>query len=240
MRTRALLLALLFSLLAVNAHARFKASLQGTVTDPNGAAVAGAKVNITEQSTGLSRETLTSDQGFYRISELPPGRYTVTVQAAGFKQSISKDVDVKAEEPRGFDVTVQVGAVQEEVTVTASAEALHTENANTGTTVSSDEINRLPQAGRDPYELLRLTPGVFGDGSRGGGGGVNNLPNSTGPGGTNSSLFQTENSVQVVANGRSEEHTSELQSRLHLVCRLLLEKKKKNHETTRHSTLLTT
>ena len=161
MRTRALLLALLFSLLAVNAHAQFKASLQGTVTDPNGAAVAGAKVNITEQSTGLSRETLTSDQGFYRISELPPGRYTVTVQAAGFKQSISKDVDVKAEEPRGFDVTVQVGAVQEEVTVTASAEALHTENANTGTTVSSDEINRLPQAGRDPYELLRLTPGVF-------------------------------------------------------------------------------
>jgi hypothetical protein len=173
--------------------------------DPGQAAVAGAKITITDQSTGVSRETVTSDQGFYRVAELPPGLYTVSVTATGFKNSVSKDVEVKAEEPRGFDVSLEVGAVSEEVTVSASAEALNTENANTGTTISTQEIDRLPQFGRDPYELLRLTPGVFGDSSRGGNGGANNLPNSTGPGGSNASIFQIENSVQVVANGQRQD-----------------------------------
>jgi outer membrane receptor protein involved in Fe transport len=199
------LLAVLFSLFAVSAHAQFKASLQGTVQDAKGGVVSGAKVTVTNQDTGAVRETTASDQGFYRISELPPGRYTVTVEAAGFKTSISKGVEVKAEEPRGFDVTVQIGAVSEQVTVTASDEALATENASIGTTVTSDELTRLPEVGRDPYELLRLTPGVFGDASRAGSGGSNNLPNSTGPGGSNSSIFQIENSVQAVANGQRQD-----------------------------------
>ena len=185
--------------------AQFKASLQGTVMDAGQAAIAGAKVSITNQATSAERDTETSDQGFYRIAELPPGRYTVTVTATGFKISISSDVEVKAEEPRGFDVTLQVGTVTEQVTVSASAESLHTENANTGTTISTEAIDRLPQVGRDPYELLRFTPGVFGDGSRGGNGGANNLPNSTGPGGSNASIFQIENSVQVVANGQRQD-----------------------------------
>ncbi len=204
MRLKALL-AILLSFCAVSAYAQFKASLQGTVLDTQGGVVAGAKVTLTNQETGASRDTLTSDQGFYRISELPPGRYAVTVGGTGFKTSVSKDVEIKAEEPRGFDVTLQVGAISEQVTVTANAEALHTENASTGTTISTEEIARLPQFGRDPYELLRLTPGVFGDGSRGGNGGANNLPNSTGPGGSNASIFQIENSVQVVANGQRQD-----------------------------------
>jgi len=173
--------------------------------DSGQAAVADAKVSITNQATGATRDTVTSDQGFYRIPELPPGRYTVTVTAPGFKNSVSSDVEVKAEEPRGFDVTLQVGALSEQVTVSASAESLHTENANTGTTITTDQLDRLPQFGRDPYELLRLTPGVFGDSSRGGNGGANNLPNSTGPGGSNASVFQIENSVQVVANGQRQD-----------------------------------
>jgi Carboxypeptidase regulatory-like domain/TonB dependent receptor len=183
-------------------HAQFKASIQGTVLDPEGNAIAGCKVQVVEQSTGLTRETVTSDQGFYRIAELPPGKYTVTVEATGFNKSVSKDVAVEAEQPRGFDVALVVGAVTQEVTVFASEEALQTENANTGTTVSSDEIARLPQVGRDPYELLRFTPGVFGDGSRTGNGQANNLPNSSGPGGSVTSIFQIENQVQVVANGQ--------------------------------------
>jgi uncharacterized membrane protein len=95
--------------------AQFKASLQGTVMDSGQAAVSGAKVSITNQATGAERDTETSDQGFYRIAELPPGRYNVTVTATGFKISISSDVEVKAEEPRGLDVTLQVGTVSEQV-----------------------------------------------------------------------------------------------------------------------------
>ena len=196
------LLVILLSLVAVSAYAQFKASIQGTVTDPQGTAVPGAKVTVTNQSTGAVRETTTSDQGFYRVNELPPGSYTVTVEAGGFKQTISKDIVVEAEQPRGHDVVLQIGAVQESVTVSASSEGLQTENASTTSTISSQEILTLPQFGRDPYELVRLTPGVFGDASRQGNGNSFALPQQVGPGGSNSEIFQTENQVQISSNGQ--------------------------------------
>src|SRR6266849_5264282 len=201
MRLKALL-AILLSLCAVSAHAQFKASIQGTILDSKGGVVAGAKVTVTNQNTGVVRETTASDQGFYRINELPPGSYTVTVEASGFKQTISKDIVVEAEQPRGFDVTLQVGAVQESVTVSASAEGLQTENASTTNTISSQEILTLPQFGRDPYELIRLTPGVFGDAARQGNGNSFALPQQVGPGGSNNQIFQGENQVQVSSNGQ--------------------------------------
>src|SRR5216684_1881138 len=189
-------------LLAGSAHAQFHAAIQGTVMDSNGGAIAGAKVTATNLATGATRETVTSAEGFYRISDLPPGTYTVSVEAAGFKKSNSNSVVVQAEQPRGLDVTLDVGAVSEQITVAASAETLLTENANTGSTITAEEIARLPQVGRDPYELLRLTPGVFGDGARQGNGNASVFPNNSGPGGSNASIFQVENQVQVSANGQ--------------------------------------
>jgi len=199
---RSLLLSLLLSLCALSAYAQFKASIQGTIMDSKGGAVAGAKVTVTNQGTGVTRDTVASDEGFYRVTELPPGNYTITVEAAGFKKSVSNSIAVQAEQPRGFDVTLQIGASSESVTVTATSEALSTENANLGTSISSDEIQRLPQVGRDPYSLLRLTPGIFGDGARQGNGNSSNLPNDSGKGGSNSAIFQIENTVQVSANGQ--------------------------------------
>ncbi len=189
-------------LFALGAHAQFRASLQGTVTDSKGGGIEGAKISATNSDTGATRETVTSSEGFYRISELRPGIYMVSVEASGFKKSISKNVEVQAEEPRGFDIALHLGGVAEQVTVTADTDALHTENANTSTTITEKEIHQLPQFGRDPYELIRLTPGVFGDGSRSGDGTANNLPNASGPGGSVQSIFQIENQVQVVANGQ--------------------------------------
>ena len=188
--------------LATSAHAQFRATLQGTILDPSGGAVAGAKVTILNQDTGLSRESTASAEGFYRAAELPPGKYTVTVEAPGFKSATLKDIMVLAEQPRGLDVTLQVGVVSDKVTVTASDEVLQTQDANISSTISSEQIERLPQFGRDPYELLRLAPGVFGDGARSGNGAAANLPNAGGPGGANSSIFSVENQVQVTANGQ--------------------------------------
>jgi hypothetical protein len=68
--------------------------------------------------------------------------------------------------------------------------------------ISTVELRSLPQAGRDPYNLLRLTPGIFGEAGRSAGGQAANLPNSTGPGGSNSAIFQTENQVPISANGQ--------------------------------------
>src|SRR5262249_56564193 len=96
-----------------------------------------------------------------------------------------------------------VGAVSEEVTVTdTTAPALQTEDANVGGNITNVQVLGLPQVGRDPYELVRLAPGVFGDGARSGSGNSVGLPNTTGPGGSNSSIFQTENQVPISANGQ--------------------------------------
>jgi hypothetical protein len=199
---RAFMVVALAAVFAVAAHAQFHAAIQGTVMDSKGGAIASAKVTATNLGTGATRETVTSAEGFYRISELPPGTYNVSIEAAGFKKFTSKDVAVQAEEPRGLDLTLEVGAVNDQVTVSASAQSLQTEDASISTTISSTQIDRLPQFGRDPYELLRLAPGVFGDGARAANGSAANLPNSGGPGGSNASIFQVENQVQVTANGQ--------------------------------------
>ena len=183
-------------------HAQFKASIQGTAMDSKGGVIVGAKVTATNVATGATREAVTSPEGFYRISNLPPGSYTVKVEAPGFKTSVSNNVEVQAETPRGLDVTLDVGAVTETVEVSSGELALQTENASLSSTISTQEIERLPQVGRDPYELLRLVPGVFGDGARASNGTSANLPNSGGPGGSNSSIFSVENQVQVTANGQ--------------------------------------
>lgn len=197
-----ILFAIVLSLCAVSAYAQFRASIQGTVMDPQGNAVAGAKVTVTNQATGVARDIVSGDTGFYRMSELPPGSYTVTVEAAGFKQSVSKDVAVEAEQPRGFDVTLTVGTVSESVTVTAPVGGLETENANVNTTIGSQEVLTLPQFGRDPYELIHLSPGVFGDNARQGNGNAFALPQQVGPGQSNNSIFQAENQVQIVSDGQ--------------------------------------
>jgi hypothetical protein len=193
-----------------SALAQFNAAIQGTVTDQNGAVVGSAKVTVTNQDTGVSRETVTTAEGFYRILGLPPGKYTVSIEATNFKTSVSKDVDVAAETVRGLDVQLTVGAVTEKVTVTATAEGIQTENASTSATLTTEEIQRLPQFGRDPYELLRLAPGIFGDLARSGDGRSVGFPNGPGsgtqptggPGGSNNSIFATENQLPISANGQ--------------------------------------
>ncbi|MGH9741057.1 MAG: carboxypeptidase regulatory-like domain-containing protein, partial [Candidatus Acidiferrum sp.] len=204
---------LLFSsfLLASSAQAQFKASVQGTVTDPNGGVVSNATVTVKNPQTGLSRETVTSSAGFYRISELAPGNYSVTVKAAGFKESTTNNVIVAAELPRGFDVQLQIGEVNQQVTVTAAGGGLQTEDANITGTITNEQLQRLPVFGRDPYELLKITPGIAGDGSRSGAGqsvgfpnghGANSGGTSGGTGGSNTAIFQTENQQPISANGQ--------------------------------------
>lgn len=200
-RTMRIILISLF--LTISAYAQFGAGLEGTVTDSSGAVIPKASVQLKNNETGQTRTTTTSGEGFYRFSGLAPGRYTVAAQATGFKKQQFEDVVVKAEQTERLNLLLEPGEVTETVTVTAeSSAALRTENAEVGRVISTQEIQRLPQLGRDPYELLRVTPGVMGDGARGGGGNSIGLPNTTGPGGSNSSIFQTENQVPISSNGQ--------------------------------------
>src|SRR6476659_1510058 len=189
----------------VTVQAQFKAGVQGTVTDTAGGLVPDAKVTLTNTETGKSQETTASAEGFYRFTGLPPGKYTLQVEKTGYTKKLFENVTINAESVQGVDVALEAGEVSATVTVTQDTAAiLETENANIDKSISTQEIRQLPQIGRDPYELLRLTPGIFGDAARSGGGGASNLPNMTGPGGTAGDrlIFQTENVPQISANGQ--------------------------------------
>lgn len=192
----------IIAVFVVTASAQFRAGVQGTVADVNGALVSGATVTLTNKETNESQQTRTSDDGFYRFTNLAPGTYSVSVEQNGFKKRVVNDVRVEAETVRGQDVTLEAGAISEVVTVQASDVELQTEDANVRKTIGTDEILELPQAGRDPYELARLAPGVFGAGARGGNGNSQGFPNTSGPGGSNNSIFATENVQPISANGQ--------------------------------------
>ena len=200
---RLLLISTIPIFLSSFAAAQYGASLQGTVADKSGAVVSGATVTVTNQATGVSRNTVTGEAGFYRITGLPPGKYTVTVDAPSFKKSSTPDVDVVAEAVNGANVTLETGSASETVTVTATtSEDLQTESASVVGTITSQQIVDLPDYGRDPYALIRLSPGVFADSSRQGNGNSLGIPQQVGPGGSNAQIFQTENQVQAIANGQ--------------------------------------
>ena len=201
--TRVTLLLVCGMFFAAAAQAQFKASVQGTIIDKTGAAVASAKVTLSNQDTGIQHEAMSSDSGFYRFTELPPGTYTLSVEAASFQRKEIKDLIVNAEQARGVDVALEVGQVTQTVTVSGNTLTdLQSEDANISGTITNEQVNRLPSFGRDPYQLLRLAPGVFGDDARASNGNSQNLPLQQGPGGSNSQIFQIENQVQIVADGQ--------------------------------------
>lgn len=194
------ILILSFSIIA---NAQFKAGIQGSVTDTAGSVIPNASVTLTNNETGKTQQITSSNDGFYRFSGLAPGNYTITVELAAFKKKVIDNIKVDAEAIRGIDVELEVGGISEVVTVEAdNAAVLETEDANIRKTISTEEVLKLPQAGRDPYELARLAPGVFGAGARGGGGNSVGLPNTSGPGGSNNSIFATENVQPISANGQ--------------------------------------
>jgi hypothetical protein len=196
-------LAFLF-LVSGTALGQFRAGIQGTVTDTAGGVVPGARVVLTNKETNREQETTTSSEGFYRFSSLPPGVYSIAVEVQNFRRAVVNDLRVQAEETKGQDVVLETGGISETVTVQAGASeiALETEDPNIRKNISTEEVLRLPQAGRDPYELARLAPGVFGAGARSASGDSVRLPNTSGPGGSNLGIFATENAQPITANGQ--------------------------------------
>ena len=194
----------LFLLCAViTTSAQFRAGVQGTISDSSGALVTGAKVVLKDTETGKTQDATSNDEGFYRITGLAPGKYELTVEKTGYKTSLSQNVAISAEVIQGLDVILEVGEITATVVVSQDTAAeLQTETANITKGITTQEVKRLPQAGRDPYELIRLTPGVFGDAGRSPNGNSSGLPNSPGPGGSNNSIFQAENQPQISANGQ--------------------------------------
>ena len=202
---RALLVCACISVLIPSARAQFRAGIQGVVLDSQGAAVVGATVTLTNNETAKTVQVQSDANGVYNFLSLAPGSYKIQVELTGFKKKTLDNVVIQGEQTQAINVTLDVGDVTESVTVSGdTVPAIDTQTGNISGTLSTSDIQNLPSFGRDPFQLLRLAPGVFGDGAHSAGGGSSNIPGSQGPGGTSatSTIFSTENQVQVNANGQ--------------------------------------
>jgi hypothetical protein len=142
-------------------------NIQGTVTDPSGATVGGAKVTSRNLDTGLTISTVTTDAGLYSLANLPPGRYAVTIEAPNLKKYTREGVTVQTDATVALDVQMQIGAVSDNVTVTADATQLETATSDIGVTLQPSLIQNLPLEVpgtiRNPIEFIKLVPGFVGN-----------------------------------------------------------------------------
>lgn len=195
----------LFTVLSLPVAAQFRASLQGTVMDPQGNAIPDATVTLTSKETNVSKTTTSSGSGVYAIPGLAPGTYTLTVEKPGFAKQVLDNIPIVSEQAQSQDVHMQIAQATQTVTVSAAAgPIIDTETATISGTLTAQQIQALPTFSRDPFKAALLAPGTFGTSARGANGSdAHNLPGSAGPGGTSgtSGIFQTENQVQIVANG---------------------------------------
>ena len=143
----------------------------GTVTDPTGAAIAGAKVTVTNVATQVSRETTSDNQGNYQILEVPIGSYRVNVEHPGFSKVVTDPQVLNIGASLRMDVKLTVGATTETVQVQGQAAGVETVNATLGSSVTSRPIVNMPLNGRNVLDLALLQPGVTQQRSNGGPGG---------------------------------------------------------------------
>src|SRR5258708_23874753 len=204
MRMKIVLL-LVLAFCALPAYAQYRAGTQGVILDPQGAVIEGATVTLTNLETDKTIQVTSDANGVYNFLGLPPGHYRIEVEKAGFKKKMVDNLSIAGEQTQGMNLTLDVGGVSETVIVSGDdIPPLDTETGNISGTLNSQEIQNLPSFSRDPFQLFRLAPEVFGDAALGAGGGPANTPGSQGPGGTSatSSIFHTENQVQINANGQ--------------------------------------
>jgi len=140
------------------------AELSGTVLDSSGAAVASAKVMATNVATNLARDAASDTTGKYIITLLPPGDYTLSVEAAGFRKLVQSGITLQINQQAQVDLTLQLGQVSETVEVTGQAPLLESESSSLGTVVNQQLVNQLPLNGRNFIQLATLSPGVNGVG----------------------------------------------------------------------------
>jgi hypothetical protein len=137
----------------------YHGGLRGAVRE-SGGVVAGATVTMTNEANGTTRTTTSNNAGEYAFVQVEPGNYTVKVTMQGFKTIEHKGVHIGTQQFITMDHNLEVGALEEAVTVEGGGVALETSNASEGSTLDSKTLETLPTAGRNPFFLSTITPGV--------------------------------------------------------------------------------
>src|ERR1700678_2447313 len=145
----------------------FRGTISGSVKDPSGAAIAGAKITVTETNTGTKVRTVSDAAGQYTAPYLQPGDYQIAADLQGFKQALRQGVSVAADSHLIIDIQLEVGDASQTVSVTAAAPLLNTENASAGSSITHEEVQDLPLNGGTPMALAALSLGVIATGQPG-------------------------------------------------------------------------
>ena len=156
-----ILTGLVLAFLALPAYCQlYDGSIAGTVTDPSGAVVPGAKVVATDVDKGFAFPGTTDGAGHYLLRSIPPATYNVSVEAAGFETQRKQGVVITVNLNATVNFILTVGAASQTVEVKASGVELQTQDAVTGQVIDRRAINNLPLVGRDVLQLTFLAPGI--------------------------------------------------------------------------------
>src|ERR1700738_364192 len=151
---------LAFLLLASVAWGQATTSVRGSVTDPGGNALLGASVVVAHSESKTERTATTRDQGEYQFLFVPPGTYTLTVKAAGFRDYEQKGLTLLVNTPATANVQLKVGAAAEVVTLTSEIPAIDLVDASLGNSFDERQVRQIPLEGRNVPDLLSLQAGV--------------------------------------------------------------------------------
>jgi hypothetical protein len=159
---RKLLFLLSICLFFVPAFAQFSANVQGTVTDPNGSAVVGAKVTLRNTATNVSQSFVSNSSGQYYFNRLAPGPYAIAVSAPGFEKTVQQ-VILTTDQTAGVNIALKVGATTDTVVVVAEeGHGINTDETRVEYTLSSREIEEFPLQNQSTLGLLKTAPGATG------------------------------------------------------------------------------
>ncbi len=138
----------------------FQGTLRGRVVDSTGAVVPVAKITLTDEGTSINRSTVTNDQGEYTFASVNPSTYTVAAEASGFKQAVRKSVGLATQQSLTLDFALDVGQVSDTINVSADSALIETADASTGQFIDRQKIEDLPNLGRNPFMLSKLSESV--------------------------------------------------------------------------------
>lgn len=141
----------------------FRATLQGTVSDPSNAGVPNATITLRNVDTGIEREATTDTAGYYLFQFVVPGNYSLTAKASGFKTAVRDGVQLSISDSARVDVALALGAASETISVSADVTAVQADSSSLGSVVSQKIVDTLPLKGHSSLYMYNLAPGVVGN-----------------------------------------------------------------------------
>lgn len=157
--------ALFFAILPAAVAQEVRANISGIVTDPSGAPVPGATINVTNTATNVITSAQSNESGSYSIRFLPPGRYDFAVEASGFKKVVRNDVVLQAGDASRVDVALEVGDLSQSVTVNEQISMLQTETSSRSQVLANEIVQNVPTQGRNPFQIAWAASGIIKSGS---------------------------------------------------------------------------